>query len=317
MTPEGNSGSAHEGFDQRVSAFTQENHGVLSLAQARSLGASKSMVEVRIGNGRWEKIFQGVYRIAGTSPTMLQSMMAAMLWSAPDGLVSHGSAAWLWGIDGFVPPKVDVAYPNGRGRKSSKVNTHRLRGLIGSDLRICQGISVTSPERTLVDLAAILPEWRVDRAIESALRRRLTTRFRIRRRFEELAVTGRPGVVQLRAVLAARREKDAPDGSVLETKFRDLLIAHNLPAPIPQHEVRLDRQFAGRIDVVYLTEKIAIELDSWEFHSDRQAFERDRLRQNDIVVGGWMMLRFTDDQIRNHPEKVVATLRRALQQNAA
>ena len=154
------------------------------------------------------------------------------------------------------------------------------------------GVPTTNATRTLIDLGSVVPSAALETALERALLARMTTFDRLLRRFFELASKGRPGIAALRSLLVERDPTLAPAESDLETLLFKILREAGLPAPIRQHPVMIAGQ-SFRLDAAYPELMIFMEGDGFGVHSQRDPFERDRSRQNLLVVAGWAPLRFT------------------------
>ena len=170
---------------------------------------------------------------------------------------------------------------------------------------------MTSIERTLCDLGAVVDIATVRECVLRALQRGLTHPDRLIRRHLELGGKGRPGSAAARMVLA---EVDV-DLMLLESDLESALLAvildAGLPRPVLQHPVRLDGQ-RYRIDMAYPEMMVAIEADGFVVHSGRSVFEDDRSRQNALALAGWTVLRFTWRQVCTRPGWVVAQICDAL-----
>jgi very-short-patch-repair endonuclease len=139
-------------------------------------------------------------------------------------------------------------------------------------------------------------------ALERALHQRLTTLDRLQHRLLEVARRGRDGVGPLRALIAERDPSLAPAASDLETLLLQVLRAHGVPAPVRQFQTVIDGE-TFRLDLAYPDSKIFLEGDGFGVHTTRHAFERDRHRQNLLVLAGWMPLRFTWRQLCRQPRR--------------
>lgn len=157
------------------------------------------------------------------------------------------------------------------------------------------GIGVTSIERTLIDVAPLAAESRLEVALEDALRRRLTTAQKILRRLADLPINqaGRRRLVDV----LARGQGEAPTDSSLEVKLARLLRDEGFPRPIRQKVLDDEGRFIGRVDFVYPERRLIVEVDGFRFHSGRQAFEKDRSRRNALTALGWMVLHATAPMI--------------------
>jgi predicted transcriptional regulator of viral defense system len=138
--------------DRQLDALAAEQSGVFSRRQARDLGASKAMIEHRLGTGAWSLVLPGVFRLASAPPSSRQAATAATLWSAPDGLVAVTSAANLWELDGEWGTRVHVLVERGRGLRSSKVTVHHTTDLLPADVATLGPIRLTSPLRTVIEV---------------------------------------------------------------------------------------------------------------------------------------------------------------------
>lgn len=181
-----------------------------------------------------------------------------------------------------------------RGLSTSPVR--RTRSPFG--IEIVQGIPTTTVGRTLADLSRLLPARALEELVDKALFRRLVTVD------ELLGIGGRVGRL-------ASTRSPAPVESVLETRFLRIVRDAGLPLPIAQFEVRRGGILIARIDFAYPAERIAIELESYEFHSSRLALDRGAQRVKDLQAAGYLVVPFTSTGLRR-PKQVIATVRRCL-----
>ena len=236
----------------------------------------------------------------------MQELHGACLAAGTGTAASHRAAAGLWRLDGIAPGAVELSVP--RDMTYRRHVLHRVRDLAEVDLTTVDGIPVTTLARTLVDLGGVVDDLVLERALESALRAGLSLR-RLVWRLDALGGRGRPGAAALRRVLDQRRGT-VPTESELETRFVQLVRDAGLPDPERQYEVRDGSGLVARIDFAYPTRRLAIELDGFGPHADR--FQRDRTRQNRLVLLGWTVLRFTWADVIERRAHVVATLATAL-----
>jgi very-short-patch-repair endonuclease len=195
-----------------------------------------------------------------------------------------------------------VTVIDGRARHQRGIRVHRVQTLDAIDVTRREGIPVTSPARTLLDLAGMLHPRDLARAIEEAEVRRLVTR----RQLTDILTCRRPGVAALREALR-RYDEPAMTRSEAEHRMLDLIRAARLPRPrtnaiLGRHEV----------DFLWPAERLVVEVDGFVFHSTRRAFERDRARDAELQRSGHRVVRFTWRQIAHEPEAVVATVTAAL-----
>lgn len=176
-------------------------------------------------------------------------------------------------------------------------------------------VRVSSAGRTLMELGACVDEESVEVALDDALRRRLTSYARIARCLDRLGGRGRRGSQTLRHLLEVRDVNNKPTGSARETKLLRVLRKGRLPTPVTQHALyRHDGSYIRRVDFAYLDVSLAIESDSYEFHSGRLALERDAVVANELAAIGWRLLRITSNMVEADADGVVALVRRARQE---
>jgi very-short-patch-repair endonuclease len=228
--------------------------------------------------------------------------MAAALWSAPDGLVSHATAAALWGFEGIVTDEIDVTVSARRRLRSHHVRVHRVGDLLPADVARRGPIAVTSALRTAIDLAGVVDADVLEVAIESALRRRLFSVGQLRWRSEALMGTGRPGTRRLRDLLE-RRDVGRSD-SGWEVRTAQILVAAGFPSPARQHPIRVNGKVIARADLAYPDARLILEYDSDEWHSGVTRRHQDAQRRNRLRALGWTVLEVTPVTLRRPTELI-------------
>src|SRR5262245_534655 len=146
-----------ESPDEVCGRLAAAQHGVISLEQSRAAGLLDKARWSRVGNGHWERVLPGVFRLRGAPESWHQKAMALLLWAGPESALSHRSAAFLWGIEGFYPVDWQISV-TGKPHKPDGENWIRLhcgRVLGKWDVCVKKGFRVTRPERTLLDLSEI------------------------------------------------------------------------------------------------------------------------------------------------------------------
>jgi very-short-patch-repair endonuclease len=232
--------------------------------------------------------------------------MAAVLACGRNAVVSHHSAAYLWRLlpDAARARDVDVTVPARDPGKKPGIRVHRTRALDRRDVRTCDGVPITTPARTLLDLAGEASARELERALAEAHVRRLTSR---RDLLSLLARHGgRPGSPEIRRFLEAD-QGTRPTRSQAEERLLALVRAARLP--MPDVNVRV-----GPIEVDFLwrEERLVVEVDGFRFHASRAAFERDRLRDAELQAGGLRVMRVTWRQLTREREATLARIARAL-----
>jgi len=231
--------------------------------------------------------------------------LAAVLSCGPRALLSHASAAWLWGVSPRSPSPFQVVVPTDRTSKPSLI-IRRSRALTEEDRALRDGIPVTALPRTLLDVAATFRFDRLQRAIERAEELQL---FDLGAVEALLARThGHPGTGRLRRAIALYLPPIFTR-SGLERRFLELVEKAGLPQPATGFN-----EAGYELDAYWPRERFAVELDTFETHGSREAFERDRRRQEDLKLVGVEMMRITDHRLDREPEAVIERLIRLLDQ---
>jgi very-short-patch-repair endonuclease len=197
------------------------------------------------------------------------------------------------------------------GTRDRSAVLHRLADLQRRDVVTVDSIPATSATRTLLDLGTCMDAAELRRVIDRARRLRLIHPHALVARFMSFGQQGRRGAAVLREVLTELDRDLALVESDLESMLLAIIVDAGLPTPVTQHEVHVDGR-TYRLDAAYPEHRIAIEGDGFEFHSGREQFERDRSRQNDLMLAGWVVLRFSWRQIVREPEWVTGQIAAAL-----
>ena len=284
--------------------------GVLSRRQARTLGMSDSAIDRKISSGEWQIVLPGVLVLPGAPESWEQSVMAACLRPATGAVASHTTAAALWKLSGFPPGPVEISAPRTvRSRRGMIV--HRAIDLMPIDIAHVGPIPVTTVARTLLDVGAVADIDTVEQALDDALHRGLVTLPRMRWTLKRLGRNGRPGAARLRRLLRQRGPGYIPAESALELRLISLLRAAKEPEPVRQFHIREGGRVLGRVDLCYPEAKLVIEVDGYEYHSRKPAWQRDRRLQNALTLRGWRVLRVTEEDMRRRPRQVVEEIRAA------
>jgi len=211
--------------------------------------------------------------------------------------VSIETAGQLCALEGVATTEVHVTTPGSRHLRSDRVVVHRVADLLPADIGRLGPIPITSPLRTVIDLAAVLDVDALEIAIESALRRSLFSVGQLRWRADALMGTGRPGSSALRALLE-RHQLGATD-SRWEICTAQLLEAEGFGAPVRQHPIHADGKLIARADLAYPGVKLVIEYDSDQWHDGTARRHRDAARRNRLRSLGWTVIEVTPAQLRD------------------
>jgi very-short-patch-repair endonuclease len=287
----------------RIARIADQQHGVFSRQQAFEAGLTRDQIDYRVSTRAFVTSDHGVYKVAGSPSTWKQRLMAACL--AGPAVASHRAAGTLWSFPGMPNEIMEVTALRHRRRHAVEVTWHESRHLGERDVTTIEGIPVTRPVRTFLDLGLVLSSTELEAVLDHGLHRHLLDLATIWRRLEELGDL-RPGATRVRALLD-RRVAERPAESVLETRFRQLVRDAGLPKPTPQYEIRVNGSRV-RVDFAYPDVEIAIELDGAAYHSGEAAKKRDRHRDLRLGAIGWRVLRFDWDEVTRTPEHVLKML---------
>jgi very-short-patch-repair endonuclease len=303
-----------ESLDARIAALARSQHGVMSRAQVIDAGMSRRQIDVRVQTGRLEYVLPAVLRISGSSATSRQAAKAATLWAGDGAVLSHGAAGVLWGMEGVRAAKPEVWVQAPRNPRSRDVTVHRGTRLDRADRANLDGIPITTPTRTLIDVSGRLEDDALLGVLEYCLRHDLTTPERLAARLEALRSSGRVGGGRLQALLSQRPAGAAALESRLEARVWRLIESSGLPLPRRQHPVVVDgRRY--RLDFAWPTHGVAVECDGWAYHG-RARFEADERRRADLASIAWLAIPVTWRQCSTDPAAIIARLERTLRARA-
>jgi very-short-patch-repair endonuclease len=291
--------------DERLATVAELQRGHITRDQLREAGISDPRTARLIRAGRLVRVHQSVYAVRPTIEVPLGRETAAVLVCGPNCLLSYGTAAALWKLRDPIDGPVDVTISRRRNRQTPGIRIHRTARLLPRDVRLEQGLPVTSPARTLLDRAATIPIRDLERELDEAL-----IVLRIARRAELLDVvarsTGHRGSPPLRALLE-RRDEDTITKSEAERLF--LALVRDAGLPEPETQVRL----AGyTVDFLWREQRVVFEIDGYRFHTSRRAFDRDRLKDQALKEVRHDPNRVSRDQVKHDPSRVLAHVVRAL-----
>lgn len=280
--------------DLPIADLAASQHGYVTRQQLLTLGLGPEAIKYRLRTGRLHRVYPGVYAVGHRRLHPVDRSMAAALACGPGAVLSHSSAASLWGFfrRWEEPFEVTVAVH----RRPKGIRVHRGR-LTRAERRHQLGIPVTSPARTVLDCLSLVGN--PVRLVNDALHSPWLTKSQLieaserhpRARLLQAIVLGQPGVTR----------------SELEDRFVVFCRRHGLPQPETNAVVD------GReVDAFFRAEGVIVELDSYAFHSDRTTFERDREKDAEAAAKGLTTVRLTDERMKREPEQEAARLRKIL-----
>ena len=293
--------------DVAIALVAARQFGVFTSSQALAAHFTPWSILRRCESGAWVVLHRGVYALASAPSTWERDAFAAIAAYGRRAVGSGTTAARLLGLLEYEPKDFEVTMPKGQRRSGRNGFIVRQAALRRSDLKTVQGIRVTSPNRTLVDCAAVLTIDQLEDALDTALFRGLTSVPALQRYIRERRLEHRPGVGRLCRMLADR--VDGTSHSKLERIFFRKLKESKLPRPTRQFQI--GDKF---IDLSYPDKRLIIELDGVGSRFTASSLRADRRRQNKVVLAlrGWTLLRFTWDDVVNNWAYVEDAIRQAL-----
>jgi very-short-patch-repair endonuclease len=268
--------------DHVIARIAENQHGVISTSQLESAGLSRRAIGKRVRAGRLHRLHRGVYALGHSNVSFEGRCMAATLALGDRAVVSHRSAAAVWGMlkPHSGPVELTVRGDSGR-RKRSGIAMHRSHTLASRLTTRRHNVPVTRPARTLRDLRRTVPQPVYRAAVRKALDRRLI------------------------------RSSGIPEADLTRSELERLLLRlcrrHRLPQP--EVNVRVGRY---EVDFLWRAACLIVEVDGFRHHGHRAAFESDRVRDAHLQSLGYRVLRFTYRQVQQSSAEVAAALRALL-----
>jgi very-short-patch-repair endonuclease len=292
--------------ERAIGALAERQHGVVTRAQLLELGLGGRAIDHRLALGRLRPVYRGVYTIGHRLLSQDGRWMAAVLACGPDAVLSHLSAAALWGIRQSSRIEVTTRAVH---RRQSGIIVHRSP-LRDDECTTHRGIPTTTVPRTLLDLSAIVRPDALRSALRQAEQLRLTDPLSLIDLAERYP--RRPGLAKIRALLEEASIGARIIRSELEERFQTFLLNAGLPLP------KTNQQIEGyEVDCVWPEQRLIVELDGHASHAPTHAFEGDRARDRRLEAAGWRVIRITWRQLYEEPHLVEADLRRLLSQPAS
>ena len=276
---------------------------MVSSGQLRALGLGKDAVEWRARRGQLHRLHRGVYAVGHRSVSGNGRLWAAVLaCGGPErAVLSHRSAAAVWDL--IPPPSVIEVTTLAQSRSMRGVKVHRRKSLERTNH---QGLPITTVAQTLLDLAATQSDHRVKRTCHRAEILRLLDARSTRALIERSE--GRPGTARLtRAIDELATTEPQITRTELEERFLELVAEAGLPRP------EVNTRVEGlEVDFLWRDERLIVETDGAATHLTPTAFERDRERDQILMLAGYRVVRFTWRQVIEEPGRVARALRELL-----
>ena len=293
-------GAGDEAVDRAIAALAEKQWGNITRQQLLAVGVDDDAIRYRVRMGRLYRVFRGVYSVGHPPTTPHQRAAAAVLACGPGAALSHSSAMTLWGYWRQWDKPFEVTVVG--DRRASGIRVHRSTTLRRQDVTVQLGIRVTTPARTLLDMSLRLKDKALKRAVSDALHSPWMTKDQLAETLARHPTA--PGSKRIAALIGVT---GTPTRSGWEDEFPKFCADHGLPAPImgePLHGYILDALFP--------VEKVIVELDGWEFHKSKIAFEDDRERDAEMLAHGYVTVRMTWERIHGRPRREARRLQNIL-----
>jgi very-short-patch-repair endonuclease len=294
-----------------IALVAERQHGVIALEQLLAIGLTEDEVRHRIRTGWLRPVHRRVFAVAYEPLTPEGGCWAGLLAVGNDAVLSHVSAAKVWGLVEPWPDEVHVTVAEIQRRPHTGVTPHRNR-LDRTEITVFRGIPVTTPLRTILDLAAgKATVASLERAIRQAEYEHLTTAAALGQAV--LAIPGRRGVRNLRRALLSVGATPGVTRSDLEERFVRFVRRRSLPKPTKLNvRLALDGRRFFEVDCLWEPQKVIVELDGRAAHIRASAFEADRARDAALQAAGYVVVRVTWWRLHRDAEKLAAELRAIL-----
>lgn len=277
----------------RIARIADRQYGHVTRQQLLDLGVPSSTMAHWVTNRRLIAVHAGVYAVGHRQSTALAIAAAAVLACGERAVLSHDSAAALWGVRRWPRiPEVTTAMH----RRRPGIRSHRSSTLASREVRRHRNIRVTSPARTIVDIQGRLTDAQLIRAINDM---RIAKHMRASELHRLLEASPRAA--------ALIDPEQAPTRSPLEDSFLVFCQKYGLPRPIVNTTL-----FGHEVDALFPAEKVIVELDGWGFHRGRKSFEEDRERDAIAAAHGYVVVRLTDARLNAQPQTEAARLHQTL-----
>jgi hypothetical protein len=267
----------------QIATTAAKQHGHVTRAQLMEVGIGHARIQRWCASGRLTRVHAGVYALGYRHSEPLAVAMAAVLACGDGAVLSHESAAALWGWRRWpTVPEVSTTWE----RRKPGIRAHRTRSLPRADRTRQLGVPVTTPERTIREIESRLTRKQFTRMVKDAW---------LERRLDKAAVTRLLGYAA------------EPTRSEFEEAFRRFCRRFGLPKPLMLASVN-----GHEVDALFSAQRLVVELDGWEFHGDQVAFASDRERDADLLDFGYETVRITWERLHETPEREAARLKRIL-----
>lgn len=290
--------------EARIRETAARQHGLIDRLGALQLGATDHEISMQIGRGRLQVLHSGVYYLNCTQATWKTDVLAAVLAAGPAAVASHRCAARLWKLDAVYGQVIEVTVPYLESPEPDGAIVHRTRRRNPST--VGDGIPITTPEKTLLDIAPLVPRRTLWKAARSAILQQVATVDSMDSAVAAYGGRGVSGTKRMREIV--RLVADDESGSPAEIDLQAMVEGAPIPPPVQQLQIRRPDGTNAYPDFAWPDRLRIVEVDGFGAHGTPEQLEEDLRRQNDLMDLGWDIRRFTPARIREEPAVVEAEL---------
>jgi very-short-patch-repair endonuclease len=295
-------------LELQIAQIAGRQDNLITWEQLVRVGVGRRAVARRVESGRWQRIHKAVYLIGPALPTLSAKARAAVLTCGHGAALSHRTAAVMWKLLPISPePELHVMVAGRNPGVKPGIRIHRVAELPEDELAVRQGIPLTTPARTICDLAATEPLRDLESALAEARIHRLATDRQITKVIHRAPT--RPGAPTIRTLLE-QEDDSGYTRSKAERLLRDLIAKADLERPLFNEPV-----LGFVVDALWPRQRVIVEVDGYTYHQHRAAFERDRRRDQQLTAAGYRVIRITWIQLRDRPIETIAAIVKTLAQH--
>jgi hypothetical protein len=303
--------------DEAVEHLAAGQHGVVSRSQALELGMTERQIRTRVDRRAWRRVAPGVLGFPGHPESFKRSCWIAQLHAGDTAALSHGTAGLLQRMWPIELGQIELIVPRGHSRPLAGTRRHRPRSLDPSHVQQIDGLRMTTPVRTVLDLSGQLTVPRLAQVVEHCEVDGICSLVSVGAELARVRRRGRPGVRRLEEVLDRLGPGQALPHSELERLGDAVRRRAGLPEPEHEHPLPSASGRTGFVDRAWIEAKLIVEYDGRRWHTRRAEIDRDHRRDLEASALGWHPLRLTWEQLSSDPEGTAQLWRATYQRRLA
>jgi very-short-patch-repair endonuclease len=282
--------------------------GLITTCDLDRLGFTSRQIDRFLTGGMLRRVGRGVHALAGAPSSPHQRLLAATMLAGDGAVASHLAAAWVWGFDGIRPDGIELSVPRERNPRTRLARIHRVGDLLPVDTTIRGPQRITTPARTLLDIAPVVSAPVLEEAFDGARRRGQIYLPFLEWRLDELRRQGRAGVAALEALLRREHTSERAE-SWLESAFLRIIRDAFLPPPRVQvTKVLASTSRRLRLDAFYDDHRLVAEVNGHGSHATRRQRQSDAERSARLAAMGLRVVDFTYEDVQERPTHITGIL---------